>query len=93
MKLLIANSPWFFLVSILAVAPAQADPVEATSSNALTVPKAMRMLQNQGYHDFRKIKIERDENELEVEARDKSGHQVELEIDLYTGKILDIETD
>lgn len=82
-----------FLGGILAVAPVIADPVEATTSNALTVPKAMRLLQSQGYHDFRKIKIEREENEVEVEARDKSGRQVEIEIDLYTGKILDIETD
>ncbi len=33
------------------------------------------MLQSQGYHDFRKIKVERDENEIEVEARDKSGRR------------------
>lgn len=78
---------------MLVVAPAVADPVEAKTSNALTVPKAMRLLQNKGYSDFRKIKVEREENEVEVEARNKDGRLVEIEIDLYTGKILDIEND
>ncbi|OLQ74201.1 hypothetical protein BIT28_20080 [Photobacterium proteolyticum] len=76
---------------LLVAVSAKADPVEETASSALTVPKAMRMLQNQGYHDFRKIKVEREENEIEVEARDKEGRKVELEIDLYTGKITDID--
>lgn len=93
MKVLSGISPWMFLGGLLAVAPVLADPVEATTSSALTVPKAMRLLQSQGYHDFRKIKVERDENEIEVEARDKSGRQVELEIDLYTGKVLDIDSE
>ncbi|WP_084419418.1 PepSY domain-containing protein [Photobacterium sp. J15] len=68
-----------------------ADPVEPPHPDMLTVPEAMRLLQSQGYHDFRKIKVERDENEIEVEARDKDGKMIELEIDLYTGKVLDVE--
>ncbi|MGR5145510.1 PepSY domain-containing protein [Photobacterium alginatilyticum] len=91
MKVLSVFVSWVCLASLLAALPAMADPVEETTSSALTVPKAMRMLQNQGYHDFRKIKVEREENEIEVEARDKEGRKVELEIDLYTGKITDID--
>ncbi|GAB3522533.1 PepSY domain-containing protein [Photobacterium alginatilyticum] len=91
MKVLSVFASWVCLGSLLAAVPAMADPVEETTSSALTVPKAMRMLQNQGYHDFRKIKVEREENEIEVEARDKEGRKVELEIDLYTGKITDID--
>ena len=89
MKMSGMNSAWIFLGGMLAVSPGVADPVEAEISNTLTVPRAMRLLQNQGYHDFRKIKIEREENEVEVEARDKDGRRVEIEIDLYTGKILE----
>ncbi|MGF1713302.1 PepSY domain-containing protein [Photobacterium chitinilyticum] len=92
MKVLSIIFSWMFLGSLFTAVPAMADPVEKTASSALTVPKAMRMLQSQGYHDFRKIKVERDENEIEVEARDKSGRRVELEIDLYTGKVIDIDS-
>ncbi|MCG7585686.1 PepSY domain-containing protein [Photobacterium sp. OFAV2-7] len=91
MKVLSVFSSWMCLGCLLVAVPVMADPVEDTTSSALTVPKAMRMLQNQGYHDFRKIKVEREENEIEVEARDKEGRKVELEIDLYTGKITDID--
>ncbi|WP_083651937.1 PepSY domain-containing protein [Photobacterium proteolyticum] len=91
MKVLSVFSSWMCLGCLLVAVSAKADPVEETASSALTVPKAMRMLQNQGYHDFRKIKVEREENEIEVEARDKEGRKVELEIDLYTGKITDID--
>lgn len=91
MKVLSVFASWVCLASLLAALPTMADPVEDTTSSALTVPKAMRMLQNQGYHDFRKIKVEREENEIEVEARDKDGRKVELEIDLYTGKVTDID--
>ena len=73
--------------------PAYADPVERSTSPELTVPKAMRMLQSHGYHDFRKIKVERDEHEIEVEARNADGHRVEIEMDLFSGKILAVERD
>ncbi|OAN11137.1 hypothetical protein A3K86_19420 [Photobacterium jeanii] len=70
-----------------------ADPVSTMPKDALTVQKAMRLLQNQGYYDFRKIKIEHDENEIEVEARNKLGNKVEVELDLFSGQILTIEHD
>ncbi|MCQ1059301.1 PepSY domain-containing protein [Photobacterium sp. ZSDE20] len=73
--------------------PVYADPVERSVSPELTVPKAMRLLQTHGYHDFRKIKVERDDHEIEVEARNADGHRVEIEMDLFSGKILTVERD
>ncbi|PSW05199.1 PepSY domain-containing protein [Photobacterium lipolyticum] len=90
MKVLRASMPFIALVNLMVVAPAVADPVDTL---ALTVPKAMKLLQSEGYYDFRKIKVEHDEHEIKVEARNESGQKVELEMDLYTGKILDVELD
>ena len=73
--------------------PAFADPVEPAPAPELTVPKAMRILQSEGYHDFRKIKIERDDHEIEVEARNADGQRVEIEMDLFSGQILAVERD
>ncbi|KLV08460.1 MULTISPECIES: PepSY domain-containing protein [Photobacterium] len=82
------------LISACIVAvPAMADPIEPSVAPELTVPKAMRLLQNQGYHDFRSIKIERDDHEIEVEARNPEGKRVEIEMDLFSGKILAVESD
>ncbi|MGF1684581.1 PepSY domain-containing protein [Photobacterium minamisatsumaniensis] len=81
------------LVTANIAAPAYADPVERSVVPELTVPKALRLLENQGYHDFRKIKVERDDHEIEVEARNPDGHRVEIELDLFSGKIIDIERD
>ena len=93
MKMLRASMSFIVLANLMAVAPVVADPVDPEDSLALTVPKAMKLLQSEGYYDFRKIKVEHDEHEIEVEARNKSGQKVELEMDLYTGKILDLELD
>ncbi|MGF1786734.1 PepSY domain-containing protein [Photobacterium swingsii] len=92
MKLFVPSG---FLILTLALAPtvSLADPVNTAPNNALTVQKALRMLQDQGYYDFKKIKLEQDEDEIEVEARNKVGHKVEIELDLYTGQILTIEHD
>ncbi|PSW19987.1 PepSY domain-containing protein [Photobacterium sanctipauli] len=73
--------------------PTFADPVERNIAPELTVPKALKLLQSQGYHDFRKIKVEREDHEIEVEARNADGHRVEIELDLFSGKIIDIERD
>ncbi|GHA39583.1 PepSY domain-containing protein [Photobacterium aphoticum] len=80
------------LVASAVALPAMADPVEPTVKE-LTVPKAMRLLQSQGYHDFRKIKVERDEHEIEIEARNADGQEVEVEMDLFSGKVLAVERD
>lgn len=92
MKLFVPSG---FLVLTLAIAPVAciADPVHTVPTNALTVQQALRMLQDQGYYDFKKIKLEQDEDEIEVEARNKIGHKVEIELDLYTGQVLTIEHD
>lgn len=92
MKLFVPSG---FLVLTLAIAPVAciADPVHTAPTNALTVQQALRMLQDQGYYDFKKIKLEQDEDEIEVEARNKIGHKVEIELDLYTGQVLTIEHD
>ncbi|MDO6498705.1 PepSY domain-containing protein [Photobacterium sanguinicancri] len=92
MKLFVPSG---FLVLTLAIAPVVciADPVHTAPTNALTVQQALRMLQDQGYYDFKKIKLEQDEDEIEVEARNKIGHKVEIELDLYTGQVLTIEHD
>lgn len=93
MKVLIAGTPFLVLMGLMAVVPVLADPVDPVDSQVLTVPNAMKLLQSKGYYDFRKIKVERDDREIEVEARNKSGRNVALEMDLYTGKILDVELD
>ncbi|MDO6542219.1 PepSY domain-containing protein [Photobacterium sanguinicancri] len=92
MKLFIAAS---LLTLTLAIAPVTciADPIHTAPSNALTVQKALRILQDQGYYDFRKIKLEQDDREIEVEARNKIGNKVEIELDLYTGQIMTIDHD
>ncbi|AJR06083.1 PepSY domain-containing protein [Photobacterium gaetbulicola] len=92
MKVLFKSLLAVLTVSSFAL-PVYADPVEPAVSPELTVPKAMRMLQSHGYHDFRKIKVERDEHEIEVEARNADGHKVEIEMDLFSGKILAVERD
>ncbi|MGF1725618.1 PepSY domain-containing protein [Photobacterium nomapromontoriensis] len=83
----------YILVVLMGVMPvlAFAKPVGSAAAPEITVPKAMQLLQDKGYHDFRKIKVERDENEIEVEARNAAGQEVEIELDLFSGKILDIE--
>ncbi|MEF1220009.1 PepSY domain-containing protein, partial [Photobacterium damselae] len=48
-------------------------------------------LHKQGYQDFRKIKIEQDENELEVIAHEPDGDRVEITLDLTSGKIIEVE--
>ena len=80
------------LVASTVIFPAWADPVEPTMQE-LTVPKALRLLQSQGYYDFRKIKVERDEHEIEIEARNADGLEVEIELDLFSGKVLAVERD
>lgn len=81
------------LVSMMAMQVFAESVEPAAVTPELTVPKAMQLLQNQGYHDFRKIKIERDEQEIEVEARNAAGQEVEIELDLFSGEILDVERD
>ncbi|MGF1872680.1 PepSY domain-containing protein [Photobacterium indicum] len=93
MKMLIASKSLLLTMGLIVAMPVLADPNGSSESPALSVPKVMRLLQAQGYHDFRKIKIEHDESEIEVEARNQGGQQVELEVDLYTGRILDVERD
>jgi hypothetical protein len=93
MKMLIASKSLLLTMGLIVATPVLADPNGSTESMAISVPKVMRLLQAQGYHDFRKIKIEHDESEIEVEARNQGGQQVELEVDLYTGKILGVERD
>ncbi|PSU35905.1 PepSY domain-containing protein [Photobacterium lutimaris] len=84
----------FVLLTVCSLSlPVYADPVERAASPELTVPKAMRLLQSHGYHDFRKIKVERDDHEIEVEARNADGHRVEIEMDLFSGQILAVERD
>ncbi|MDX1302155.1 PepSY domain-containing protein [Photobacterium sp.] len=93
MKVLRASMRFIILVSLMAIAPVVADPVDSADALVLTVPEAMKLLQSEGYYDFRKIKVERDEYEVEIEARNKSGQKVGLVMDLYTGKVLDAELD
>ena len=92
MKVLVKSLLAACAVSSLSL-PVYADPVERAAAPELTVPKALRMLQSHGYHDFRKIKVERDEHEIEVEARNADGQRVEIEMDLFSGKILAVERD
>lgn len=82
-----------WLVGGLVMWPALAETSGGMEPTALSVPKAMKTLQGQGYHDFRKIKVERDDHEIEVEARNPEGQRVEIEMDLYTGKVIRIEAD
>lgn len=93
MKMIKALRAVIWLVMGLAVMPAVAEASGNVDRAALSVPKAMKILQGQGYHDFRKIKVERDDHEIEVEARDSDGQRVEIEMDLYTGKVISIEAD
>ncbi|UTV29858.1 PepSY domain-containing protein [Photobacterium atrarenae] len=82
-----------WLATGMVMLPAVAEASGNVERTALSVPKAMKILQGQGYHDFRKIKVERDDHEIEVEARDSDGQRVEIEMDLYTGKVISIEAD
>lgn len=93
MKMIKALRAVIWLVMGLAVLPVVAEASGNVDRAALSVPKAMKILQGQGYHDFRKIKVERDDHEIEVEARDSDGQRVEIEMDLYTGKVISIEAD
>lgn len=93
MKIMKAFRAGAWLVTGLVVMPALAEASGNVDAAALSVPKAMKILQGQGYHDFRKIKVERDDHEIEVEARNPDGQRVEIEMDLYTGKVISIEAD
>ncbi|WP_237155961.1 PepSY domain-containing protein [Photobacterium phosphoreum] len=65
-----------------------ADPIDTSVVEMLSVPSAMKQLESNGYYDFRMIKVERKHNEIVIKARNKAGEAVELEMDLYTGAIL-----
>ncbi|KJF95295.1 hypothetical protein UB33_01625 [Photobacterium angustum] len=69
------------------ISAAHADPIEK-ALDVISIPKAMKILEKDGYYDFRKIKVVREYNEIEVDALNKDGHRVEIEMDLYTGNIM-----
>ncbi|WP_235011128.1 PepSY domain-containing protein [Photobacterium aquimaris] len=65
-----------------------ADPIDTSVVEMISVPTAMKQLESSGYYDFRMIKVERKHNEIVVKARNKAGEHVELEMDLYSGAII-----
>lgn len=69
------------------ISAAHADPIEK-ALDVISIPNAMKILEKDGYYDFRKIKVVREYNEIEVDALNKDGHRVEIEMDLYTGNIM-----
>ena len=69
------------------ISAAHADPIEK-ALDVISIPNAMKILEKDGYYDFRKIKVVREYNEIEVDALSKDGHRVEIEMDLYTGNIM-----
>ena len=74
-------------IGLFFMSAVHADPIEKTS-DVISIPKAMQILEKGGYYDFRKIKVVREYNEIEVDALNKDGHRVEIEMDLYTGNIM-----
>ncbi len=78
--------------SVFCASHAFADPID-DAPEVISVPKAMKILEKEGYYDFRKIKVVREYNEIAVDARNKDGHRVELELDLYTGEVVQEQLD
>ncbi|MHA6607126.1 PepSY domain-containing protein [Photobacterium damselae] len=76
---------------IFMAATVNADPINLIEHYPLSIPQVMSTLHKQGYQDFRKIKIEQDENELEVIAHEPDGDRVEITLDLTSGKIIEVE--
>lgn len=79
-------------IGLFFMSTVHADPIEKTS-DVISIPKAMQILEKIGYYDFRKIKVVREYNEIEVDALNKDGHRVEIEMDLYTGDIMQEQLD
>ncbi|KJG27232.1 PepSY domain-containing protein [Photobacterium angustum] len=79
-------------IGLFFMSTVHADPIEKTS-DVISIPKAMQILEKGGYYDFRKIKVVREYNEIEVDALNKDGHRVEIEMDLYTGDIMQEQID
>ncbi len=84
-----------FLCSVSGVLFTQhsfADPTDE-APEVIGIPTAVKILEKDGYYDFRKIKVVREYNEIAVDARNKEGHRVELEMDLYTGEVVQEQLD
>ncbi len=55
----------------------------------VSVEQAIRIANQQGLVSVEKI--ERDENEWEIEGRDAQGREIEVEIDATTGQVINID--
>lgn len=59
----------------------------------ISISDIVKTVTAQGYNDIRKIELSHDDGEYEVKARRADGKKVEIDIDAYTGKILEVERD
>ena len=59
----------------------------------LPISQIVKIVTDQGYRDIRKVEFSEDDGEYEVKARNASGKKVEIDMNAYTGKILEVERD
>lgn len=71
------------------MAPGPTEGPPAAQQQAITAERAIEIAREHGLVELREV--ERDDDKWEVEGRDAEGREIEIEINLRTGKIVGIE--
>ena len=86
LSLLQKSIPLLFFFSLSSLSAAE------DSRQPLPISEIVKIVTANGFTDIRKIELSHDD-EYEVKARDNKGKKKEIELDAYTGKILEVERD
>lgn len=79
------------LAGLIAAAPTAALADRSCSSGTVTIPQAIEIAQGAGL--VREKEVECDDGLWEVEGWTASGHEIEVEIDPRTGRIVTVDHD
>lgn len=69
----------------------QAQPPAGQQQTMITIERAIEIARNHGLVNVREV--ERDDRGWEIEGSDAQGRKIEVEIDIRTGEVVDIERD
>ncbi len=79
------------MLMLAAPASAQTGPQPTQPIASITAEQAIEIAKQQGVVTVKEV--DRDDGEWEVEGRDASGREIEVDIDAKTGKVLKVDRD
>lgn len=83
------GSAMTILAFLLSAFSLNAEEVERQAQ--IQIQEVMSILEMNGFHHVRKIEFEHDA--IEIEAKNSQGQKVDIELDLVSGAILEVELD